>query len=187
MRMVDRSWFRHMTGKFRFAALTGRFAARAGRSAARTGRIAALLGASALAAGCSSINDHRGFIVDETLVGGIQPGIDNRESVEGTLGRPSFISQFGSPTWYYVSSFTKQAPFSRPEIYQHAVLAVSFDQAGNVIEARRTGVEDVARISPDGAETPTLGRERTFLQDLFGNIGQVGAAGAGGAGAPGGP
>ena len=40
------------------------------------------------------------------------------------------------------------------------------------------------RISPDGDETPTLGRERTFLQDLFGNIGQVGAAGAG---APGGP
>ena len=147
-------------------------------------RIAALLGATALAAGCSSINDHRGFIVDEALVGAIQPGIDNRESVQGTLGRPSFTSQFGPPTWYYVSSFTKQAPFARPEIYEHSVLAVSFDPAGNDIEAKRSGVDEVVRISPDGDETPTLGRERTFLQDLFGNIGQVGAAGAG---APGGP
>jgi outer membrane protein assembly factor BamE (lipoprotein component of BamABCDE complex) len=159
--------------------MTGKF-----RSAALAGRIAALLGATALAAGCSTINDHRGFIAEESLIGAIQPGIDNRQSVEGTLGRPSFTSQFGPPTWYYVSSFTKQAPFGRPEIYEHSVLAIRFDQAGNVIEAKRSGVDEVVRISPDGDETPTLGRERTFLQDLFGNIGQVGAAGAG---APGGP
>ncbi len=154
-----------MTGKFRFAAL---------------------LGATALAAGCSTINDHRGFIAEESLIGGIQPGIDNQQSVEGTLGRPSFISQFGQPTWYYVSSFTKQAPFGRPQIYEHSVLAVSFDEAGNVVGAKRSGVDDVVRISPDSDETPTLGRERTFLQDLFGNIGQVGAAGAGAQGGPGG-
>ena len=159
--------------------MTGKF-----RSAALAGRIAALLGATALAAGCSTINDHRGFIAEESLIGAIQPGIDNRQSVEGTLGRPSFTSQFGPPTWYYVSSFTKQAPFGRPEIYEHSVLAIRFDQAGNVIEAKRSGVDEVVRISPDGDETPTLGRERTFLQDLVGNIGQVGAAGAG---APGGP
>ena len=159
--------------------MTGKF-----RSAALAGRIAALLGATALAAGCSTINDHRGFIAEESLIGAIQPGIDNRQSVEGTLGRPSFPSQFGPPTWYYVSSFTKQAPFGRPQIYEHSVLAIRFDQAGNVIEAKRSGVDEVVRISPDGDETPTLGRERTFLQDLFGNIGQVGAAGAG---APGGP
>ena len=159
--------------------MTGKF-----RSAALAGRIAALLGATALAAGCSTINDHRGFIAEESLIGAIQPGIDNRQSVEGTLGRPSFTSQFGPPTWYYVSSFTKQAPFGRPAIYEHSVLAIRFDQAGNVIEAKRSGVDEVVRISPDGDETPTLGRERTFLQDLFGNIGQVGAAGAG---APGGP
>ena len=158
--------------------MTGKF-----RSAALAGRIAALLGATALAAGCSTINDHRGFIAEESLIGAIQPGIDNRQSVEGTLGRPSFTSQFGPPTWYYVSSFTKQAPFGRPQIYEHSVLAIRFDQAGNVIEAKRSGVDEVVRISPDGDETPTLGRERTFLQDLFGNIGQVGAgAPAGGGG-----
>jgi hypothetical protein len=40
-------------------------------------------------------------------------------------------------------------------------------------------MEQVARIDPDGDETPTLGRERGFLEDLFGNIGQVGVPGAG--------
>ena len=44
-----------------------------------------------------------------------------------------------------------------------------------------------ADADPAGAETPTLGRERSFFEDLFGNIGQVGAGGMGqSAGGPGG-
>jgi outer membrane protein assembly factor BamE (lipoprotein component of BamABCDE complex) len=146
----------------------------------------ALLAAGVLLAGCTSIVDRRGYIMDETLVQAVQPGIDNRASVEATLGHPSFTSQFGQPTWYYVSSVTEQQPFQRPRITAHSVLAVTFDDAGNVIAADRTGIERVVRLSPDSDKTPTLGRERTFLQDLFGNIGQVGAPGmGGGAGGPG--
>ena len=146
---------------------------------------AAVLVAAGLVAGCSSIVDRRGYLMDETLVQAIQPGIDNRASVEATLGHPSFASQFGQPTWYYVSSVTRQRPFARPRITSHSVLAVSFDEAGNVVAADRTGIERVVRISPESDKTPTLGRERTFLQDLFGNIGQVGTPGlGGGAGGP---
>ncbi len=46
--------------------------------------------------------------------------------------------------------------------------------------ADRTGLDQVARIDPENDETPTLGKDRSFLEDLFGNIGQVGAAGVGG-------
>jgi outer membrane protein assembly factor BamE (lipoprotein component of BamABCDE complex) len=143
-------------------------------------RNAALLGALALVSGCSSIVDHRGYIADPVLLQSIHPGIDNRQSVEGTLGRPTFTSQFGQPVWYYVSSTTKQKPFTSPKITGHTVLAVRFDQAGNVISADQSGIDQVVRIKPDSDKTPTLGRERGILQDLFGNIGQVGAAGAGG-------
>ena len=151
----------------------------------RTYRKAALLGVLALVTGCSSITEHRGYIVDEALLQAVQPGIDNRTSVEGTLGRPTFTSQFGQPTWYYVSSMTEQKPFGSPRIERHTVLAVTFDEAGNVVSAERSGLDQVARIDPDGEETPTLGRDRGFLEDLFGNIGQVGAAGMGGGAAPG--
>ncbi|WAT17596.1 outer membrane protein assembly factor BamE [Aurantiacibacter sp. MUD11] len=136
-------------------------------------------------AGCSSITNHRGYIVDEVLVAAVQPGLDNRESVRATLGQPTMVSQFGEPVWYYISSRTEQAPFRQPKIRQHSVLAVHFDEAGNVVSTDRTGMEQVARISPDGDETPTLGRERGFLEDLFGNIGTVGAPGAGGGRGPG--
>jgi len=149
-------------------------------------RIGAALAMAVLAAGCSSIVNHRGYVTDQVLMQSVQPGIDNRVSVERTLGRPSFTSQYGEPVWYYVGSNTAQAPFTNPRFTAHTVLAVRFDAAGNVISAEQTGMEQVARISPDGDATPTLGRERGFLEDLFGNIGQVGAAGmGGGAGGPG--
>ena len=130
-----------------------------------------------LAASCTTIEARRGYVVDETLLAAIQPGIDNQQSVEGTLGRPSFTSQFGQPTWYYVSSVTEQRPFGSPKAAEHTVLAVQFDAAGNVVSAQRSGLDQVVRIDPESDETPTLGRERGFLEDLFGNIGQVGTAG----------
>ncbi|MGH6785545.1 MAG: outer membrane protein assembly factor BamE [Novosphingobium sp.] len=138
----------------------------------------------ALAAGCSSIRDHRGYLVDTTLLDSVQPGVDNQLSVERTLGRPTFVSQFGAPTWYYVSVNTKQAAFTRPRTDDQLILKVRFDERGNVAAIDRSGMEKVVRLNPNGDKTPTLGRERGFLEDLFGNIGAVGAPGAG---APGGP
>lgn len=138
-----------------------------------------LLALAATAGGCTSIREQRGYLTDDRLVGLVQPGIDNQQSVEATLGRPTFTSQFGPETWYYVSSVTARRPFVRPRIEEHNVLAVQFDGTGNVVAADRSGIDQVVYLRPDGDETPTLGRERTFLEDLFGNIGTVGAPGAG--------
>ncbi|MCW1430856.1 outer membrane protein assembly factor BamE [Novosphingobium sp. JCM 18896] len=148
---------------------------------------AATLGLAVLVGGCSSIRDHRGYLIDTALVDSIQPQVDNRTSVEKTLGRPTWVSQFGAQDWYYVSVDTKQAAFKRPKTYQQTVLRVRFDQGGNVAAVDKAGVEKVARISPDGKVTPTLGRERSFIEDLFGNIGAVGVPGAGGGAGPAGP
>ena len=146
----------------------------------------AVLLAAAMLPGCASIRESRGYIEDATLTSLIQPKIDNRQSVESTLGRPTFTSQFGTPTWYYVSSITAQRPFNRPRIREHSVLAVTFDANGRVSEVNRSGVDQVVYLDPNGDKTPTLGRERGFLEDLFGNIGQVGSTGLPGGGGPGG-
>lgn len=133
----------------------------------------------ALTGGCVSIKDHRGYYADAALITSIQPGIDNQQSVEKTLGRPTFTSQFGTPSWYYVATNTAQSPFGRPRTTEQSILKVNFDAAGNVSKVDLTGSENVVRLSPDGDKTPTLGRERSFFEDLFGNIGAVGAGGAG--------
>lgn len=149
------------------------------------GRIVRVAGAAALvialAGGCASIKDHRGYLIDQTLVDSVQPGVDNKLSVERALGRPTFVSQYGDPAWYYVAIDTKQSPFQAPETYQQTVLRVSFDAAGNVSAVDRKGMEKVVEINPDGKKTPTLGRDRGLIEDIFGNIGSVGGAGMGGA------
>ena len=146
------------------------------------------LGLTVALGGCASIKDHRGYIIDQALLDSVQPGIDNRDSVERTLGRPTFVSEFGRQDWYYVSQNTRQAAFTRPRANEQLILRVRFDDKGNVAGIDRAGMEKVARLDPDGKKTPTLGRERTFIEDLFGNIGTVGtgAGGAGGGGGPGG-
>ena len=139
--------------------------------------LAFVMGA-AMLAGCTSIRDHQGYILDDTLVTGIQAGVDNRESVAGTLGRPTFVGQFDDRDWYYVSRDTRQFAFNNPRPRQNDVIHVRFDEAGNVVSVERTGLELVANIDPSNEETPTLGRERSLLEELFGNIGAVGRTGA---------
>ena len=150
-------------------------------------RLALLAGLASLSAGCASIKDHRGYIIDQALIDGVQPGIDNRQSVEGTLGRPTFVSQFGDKSWFYVSQETRQTPFRRARTKDQTILRIRFDEAGNVAGIDKAGMEKVARLDPDGHKTPTLGRNRSFIEDLFGNIGSVGAPGMGGGGPGGGP
>jgi outer membrane protein assembly factor BamE (lipoprotein component of BamABCDE complex) len=141
--------------------------------------LAALVLGAALSAGCSSIRDHQGYLIDEPLITAIQPGIDNKDSVAGTLGRPSFVGQFDDAQrdWYYVSRDTRQAAFTTPRPSAQTVLRVRFDAAGNVESVQRTGVELAVNINPDNRQTPTLGRDRSLLQELFGNIGAVGQRG----------
>ena len=141
--------------------------------------VLAALGAAALLGGCTQIRNHQGYLVDETLITGIQPGVDNKESVAGTLGRPTFIGQFDEQErdWYYVSRSTRQFAFRSPRPSAQTVLHVRFDAAGNVERVERTGLELVENIRPSGEETPTLGRNRSLFEELFGNIGAVGQAG----------
>ena len=149
----------------------------------RLGSRAALMaavGAAFLAAGCTSIRDHQGYILDDTLATAIQPGVDNRESVASTLGRPTFVGQFDQRDWYYVSRQTRQLAFAIPSPSEQTVLHVRFDEAGNVERVDRTGLELVSRINPSNEETPTLGSKRSLFDELFGNIGAVGQVGRGG-------
>lgn len=135
---------------------------------------------------CTPVRTHQGYVVDHDLVASVQPGIDTRESVAQMLGQPSFTSQFNEGEWFYVSRDSSNFAFRNPRVKTQTTLRVRFDASGNVAAVDQTGAELAASISPYGKTTPTLGRGRSFFQDLFGNIGTVGAPGAGAGGGGGG-
>ena len=145
----------------------------------------ATLVAGLAASGCVPLRQHQGYIVDADLVNSVRPGVDNKESVLATLGKPSIAGQFGDRDWYYVARDTHNLAFRNPTPSAQLTLQVSFDEKGVVTAIRRGGKEQVASVSPYGKTTPTLGKKRGFFEDLFGNIGAVGAPGSGGGGSGG--
>jgi outer membrane protein assembly factor BamE (lipoprotein component of BamABCDE complex) len=145
-------------------------------------RLALVAAGGIMLAGCAGVRDHKGQILDDQLASALQVGVDNKDSVAKTLGRPSFAGQFDDNDWYYVSRDTRALAFRTPRPTKQTILHVRFDSAGNVAAIERTGTERVASISPKDGRTPTLGRKKSFFDELFGNIGVVGAGGMGGGG-----
>jgi outer membrane protein assembly factor BamE (lipoprotein component of BamABCDE complex) len=146
--------------------------------------------AAVLLGGCAQTRQHKGVVLDSQMIGAIQPGVDNKNSVEKALGRPSFVGEFTPNDWYYVSRDVNQVAFRNPKVKKQTVLVVRFDQKGNVASVQRTGKELVMNVHPTSRSTPSLGRKRSFFEELFGNIGSVGSGlptggGGGGGGGPG--
>src|SRR5690606_8139646 len=121
-----------------------------------------------LATGASApLSSYQGYVVDADLVNTVQVGMDNRQSVLATLGKPTLTSQFNEGEWYYVGRDSRNYAFNDPKAQSQTTLRIRFDAAGNVSEITRTGVEQVASINPSNKTTPTLGRNRGFFEDLF--------------------
>lgn len=135
--------------------------------------IATIVGLGLALSACAGIREHRGFVLDQGLADGIQVGIDNKDSVQKSLGRPTFTGQFNANDWYYLSRDTAQFAFRDPRVEKQTLLHVAFDPTGNVIAVNRTGPETIANVDPSGDKTPTLGRKKSFFEELFGNIGTI--------------
>ena len=135
--------------------------------------IVSIIGLGLALSACAGVRDHKGFVLDTALADGIRAGVDNKDSVTRTLGRPTFTGQFDPNEWYYVSRDTAQLAFRDPKVTDQTVLRVRFDQAGNVTSVEKTGKELIANVDPSNDKTPTLGRQRSFFDELFGNIGTI--------------
>jgi outer membrane protein assembly factor BamE (lipoprotein component of BamABCDE complex) len=138
-------------------------------------KVATAFAGMAMLSGCAGITtrEHRGYVMDEQLTTGIQVGVDNKQSVEKTLGLPTFTGTFEQNDWYYISRDTRAFAFRTPKVTDQTVLHVRFDQAGNVASVNQTDEKLIASIRPINDRTPTLGRERGFFDELFNNIGTI--------------
>lgn len=140
-------------------------------------KVSTIAVAAILATGCATNRAHKGTVLDPQLASSIKPGVDNQASVQKLLGTPSFSGQFTPNDWYYVSRDTNRLAFRNPRVKKQTVLLVRFDQGGNVASTQQTGKELVLAVDPSHRSTPTLGRKKSFFEELFGTIGSVGAPG----------
>lgn len=145
--------------------------------------VVAVAGALALAlAGCTTSRQTRGYIVDEQLMSAIAPGVDNRASVQGTLGSPSTTSAYGEEVWYYISRLTVTKGFLDERPQTQTIVEIQFDDGGTVANVRRYDLADAQNVSPRSDITPVRGKTLGFFQQIFSGIGRVGPGGPGGGG-----
>ena len=108
---------------------------------------------------------HKGVVIDPQLASAIQPGVDNKDSVEKLLGRPSFTGQFTPNDWYYVSRDVNQVAFRNPQRdASRRCCIVRFDQEGNVASVQHTGKELVMNVDPTGKQDPDAGPQAQLLR-----------------------
>lgn len=139
------------------------------------GRIATLgaVAAAALAAaGCEATINPRGHLLDPSLPQRIRVGVDTKSTVEAYIGSPSTISTFSDQTWYYISTVQEDLLFFHPQEIDRQVVAVHFGPDDRVDGIRTLGPADAVDVAFTDEETPTRGRELTFLQQIFGNVGR---------------
>jgi outer membrane protein assembly factor BamE (lipoprotein component of BamABCDE complex) len=125
-------------------------------------------------AACAPRQDYRGVTIEEDKLKQIQVGQSTEAQVGALLGSPSTSSTFPDwgVTYYYISSETEAVAFLAPELIDQQVVAIAFDKDGKVKDVKRYGLKDGKQIAFIQRETPTRGKELTFLEQIFGNFGR---------------
>lgn len=145
-------------------------------------KISLIAGSALTTAACGNGKALRGYVFDTELANAIQPGVDNRASVETTLGTPTMMATFDEKTWYYVSTTVRVRPIFWPDATAHRVLVVSFNDSGVVSDVDNLGLEDMRDVENVSDKTATKGRKLNLFEQIFGSIGRFGGAAPAGAG-----
>ncbi len=122
--------------------------------------------------GCKSTVNQRGFVAPSNMTQLIRVGVDTKASLQTSLGSPSTLGTFNDGTWYYISSRQKDFLFFQPEEVERQIVAVNFGADEKVASVKTYGLEDGVEVAFSDRETPARGRELTFLQQIFGNVGR---------------
>lgn len=123
-------------------------------------------------AGCSTVERSRGYVPDASDLAEITIGVDNKLSVQDSLGSPSTVGTFDDDAWYYIRSRHERLAFFAEEVVAREVVAIYFDDQDRVEDVAHYGLQDGQVVSYSTRKTPTRGREMTILEQLLGNVGR---------------
>ncbi len=132
--------------------------------------------------GCTPVISKRGYLPDPVAEASITVGKDTKTTIQQKLGDPSTRATFGGEDWYYITSVQKKVAFFDADVIKRNILAVQFDKSGHVAGLHHYGLRDGHVVAFETRETPTRGRELTFLQQLLNSTPGVPLGGGSGGG-----
>jgi outer membrane protein assembly factor BamE (lipoprotein component of BamABCDE complex) len=124
--------------------------------------------------GCVGENFTRGYVPAANAVEQVSTGA-YREEVLITLGTPSTTADFGGEVFYYISqTANRPVAFMNTHVVDQKVLAVYFDENGQVTQVADYGLQDGRIFDFVSRTTPTAGKDFSFLTQLFQGVGRLG-------------
>ena len=126
-----------------------------------------------LIAGCSATFRNHGYIPNEEDLANLVVGVDTRDTVASSVGRPGVAGITDASGWYYVRSRFKTFAYRAPEEIDRQVLAISFDAGGTVTNIERFGLERGRVVRLSRRVTTENTRGIGFLRQAFGNLGRL--------------
>ena len=125
--------------------------------------------------GCTIERQPRGFVFDKDITEGVLEGLDNKTSIQITMGNPSLRSTFDDDVWYYMYELTRRRSFFKAHAIERNIMAIYFDDDGVVMEKRNYSLADARNIKPRKDTTPTRGKKLGIFEQIFSNIGRFSA------------
>lgn len=137
--------------------------------------LAGMMAVALLLGACSPIYRNHGYVPPDSALSSLTVGVDTRDSVIASVGRPTTTGVVGDRNLYYVQSRFRNFAFLPPEEVEREVLALSFLPDGRLGNIERFGLEQgrVVQLSP--RVTAEVFADRTFVNQLFGNVGRFDA------------
>lgn len=136
----------------------------------------AALGLIVLAVGaCSATFEDHGYVPTDTDLEDVIVGVDTRETVAASVGRPTSFGVLDSGGWYYTQSRWRNFAFKAPKVIDRQVVAITYTDAGIVENIERFTLEDGRVVPLSRRVTDSNVKGISFIRQLLGNFGNFSA------------
>ena len=136
---------------------------------------AAALAVAATLGACSPIYRDHGFVPTDSDLAALTVGVDTRDSVVASVGRPTTTGVLDTSTLYYVQSRFQTLAFLAPREIEREVLAISFAPDGTLGNIERFGLEQGRVVALSRRTTDRIFADSAVIDQLLGNIGRFDA------------
>lgn len=140
---------------------------------ARAGRVAAILLLMAGLTACAATFKNHGYVPNEEDLQSLVVGVDTKETVEASVGRPSASGVLRGNAWYYIQSRVRSFAWRAPETIERQLVAISFAEDGTIENIERFGLEQGRVVPLSRRVTKTSIREFGLIQQLLRNFGRI--------------